>query len=184
LQRTDNPSDIAISGNGFFNVESASGSQFYTRNGDFLKDAQGFLRDPSGDYLRGAGGRIQIPSSVGAGETTVNFNIGSDGVVQAIGSQGTVQTVDTINLTNFPNNNGLTPLGGGLYGAGAGAGTPNTSAPGTNGNGSLVSGALEVSNVDIAEEMVNMIIAQRSFEANVSTIHTTDAMLKELYSRT
>jgi flagellar hook protein FlgE len=174
LQITGVSSDLAIDGAGFFAIQDDNGGTFYTRSGSFVQDAQGFLRTPTGGYLLGTGGRIQVPTG------SASYSIDRDGTITSFDSSGNSSSVGTVSLTSFPNENGLNPVGNGLFSPTDAAGSPSTANPGADGRGSIQSGALEMSNVDIAEEMVDMIIAQRSFEANAHVVTTTDEMLQTI----
>jgi flagellar basal-body rod protein FlgF len=174
IQFTGMDSDLAIDGPGFFTVQDQDGIIGFTRSGNFTRDSEGFLRTPNGGFLMGEGGRIQVPSD------SSSYSIDRDGSVRSFNFSGVQTTVGTISLTNFPNENGLTPLGSGLFSPTDAAGDAVTGNPGEEGRGTIQSGALEMSNVDMAEEMVDMIVAQRSFEANVKVVQTTDEMLKTL----
>jgi len=174
IQLTGVASDLAINGAGFFSIQDENGGTFFTRSGSFVRDAQGFLRTPTGGFLTGAGGRIQIPNG------SVSHSIDQDGTVRSIDSTGTSTTIGTVSLATFPNEAGLSAVGGGLFSSTEAAGAPIEANPGSGANGIIQSGALEMSNVDIAEEMVDMILAQRAFEANARMITPADEMLRTI----
>ncbi len=176
IQRTDIPSDLAVEGNGFFRVESALGETLYTRSGNFTRNAQGFLVTISGEFLMGSRGRVQIPPDADAA------SVGRDGVIRAMDGEGRFQPVGTLELAIFPDESGLPSRGGGLYQATTVSGTPSFVQPGTGGAGYVQSGALEISNVDFAEEAVSMIFAKRSFEANAAVIRTADDLTRLILS--
>ncbi len=174
LLQTGNPTDLAISGSGYFQVRQPNGQVGYTRNGSFTVDAQGNLRTADGGTLLGAGGPIQAPANAA-------LSVGADGTVTAATPGGGSQAAGAVSLAGFPDAQGLSAQGGGLFAATGASGAAQAGAPGTNGLGGIVSGALEISNVDTATEMVNLIVSQRGFEANAKVIHATDDMLKKAY---
>jgi flagellar basal-body rod protein FlgG len=172
LVTTSNPFDVAINGQGFFEILLPDGSQAYTRDGTFQINADGQLVTASGYEVQPA---INIPS----GATGVS--IGVDGVVTAIppGQTDAVQ-VGTLQLTNFVNPAGLQPKGENLYAETTSSGPPEPGTPGLNGLGTLVQGSLETSNVNVVEELVSMIETQRAYEMNSRAIETADQMLQHL----
>ena len=167
---TGNPLDMEIQGRGFFQVVLPDGTQGYTRDGSFHTDSQGQVVDASGNVLQPA---ITIPIDA------QNVSIGLDGIV-SITTQGsaTPTQVGTVQLADFVNPNGLQPIGKNLFTESAASGSPQTGTPGLNGLGELNQGALESSNINIVEELVNMIEAQRSYEMNSKAISATDQMLQ------
>lgn len=178
LQTTGRPLDLAISGDGFFLVEDVEGNQFYTRAGNFYLDSEGFLVNSNGFYLLGDGGTpIEIDPA-----TTKSFSIGVDGSVFIIDEDDNMDpNPRKITLTKFANPEGLEKVGGNLYRISPNAGDPlEDLEPGTEGIGTLVSGALEMSNVDLSEEFTEMIVAQRGFQANTRMITTSDEILQEI----
>lgn len=172
LQATGNPYEVAISGDGFFQIELPNGSQAFTRDGSFKRDANGDLVTSDGFRLTP---QITVPVNA------TSFTVGPNGAVTAqIPGEATPRTLGTIQLTVFPNPSGLTRIGQNLYQAGGASGDPQTVDPGTEGAGSLQGGFLEGSNVSIVEEMVRMILAQRAYEVNSKAIQTADDMLGTL----
>lgn len=168
--QTENPLDVAIEGEGFFEIRLPDGSQAYTRDGSFQLSSEGELVTSSGYALEPG---IQIPP--GAQSVT----IGSDGTVSAqLSGQAEPVQVGTIQLTNFINPGGLQPQGKNLYVQTAASGAPEPGTPGFNGLGTLQQGALESSNVNVVEEMVNMIETQRAYEINSKAISSADQMLQ------
>jgi flagellar basal-body rod protein FlgG len=177
LIRTDYPSDLAINGSGFFEVVGPQGDTYFTRSGDFVRDAQGFLRTPEGAFLSGAGGMaVQIPNQA------TSYSIATDGLVTAQFADGSSTSVTQIDLAVFPNDNGLMNTGGGLYAPTQASGFPIYTAAGTNAAGTIQQGVLEASNVDMANEIVNQLLAQRSFEANARVISAGNEASKALLS--
>ncbi|HSQ03650.1 MAG TPA: flagellar basal-body rod protein FlgG [Burkholderiales bacterium] len=172
LQQTGNSRDVAIQGNGFFQVLLPDGTTAYTRDGSFQSDAQGQLVTSSGFPVQPA---ITIPPN------TLSITIAKDGTVSVLtpGSATPVQ-VGTIQLVNFVNPAGLQAFGENLYVQTASSGTPTPNTPGTNGLGMLNQGYVETSNVNVVEELVNMIQTQRAYEINSKAIQTSDQMLQKL----
>lgn len=172
LLQTGNQFDVAIQGNGFFQVLMPDGTTAYTRDGSFQQNAQGQLVTSSGFTVQPA---ITIP----ANSTIVT--IGQDGVVSVTqpGVTTAVQ-VGSLQLATFINPAGLQSLGQNLYQETASSGTPSTTVPGTSGSGTVNQNYVETSNVNVVEEMVNMIQTQRAYEINSKSITTSDQMLQKL----
>jgi flagellar basal-body rod protein FlgG len=172
LSQTSNPLDIAINGDGFFQIQQPDGTTAYTRDGSFHRDAQGQIVTSNGSPLSPA---ITIPA------TALAVTIGQDGTVTAT-TQGSaaVTTLGTIQLATFINAAGLSSQGQNLYIETAASGTPATNTAGTNGTGLINQGYVETSNVNVAEELVNMIQTQRAYELNSKAITTSDQMLQRL----
>ncbi|MBI5889472.1 MAG: flagellar basal-body rod protein FlgG [Nitrosomonadales bacterium] len=172
LQQTSNLLDVAIQGDGFFQVLMPDGTTAYTRDGSFQRDSQGQIVTANGFVVQPA---ITIPANA----TTVT--IGQDGVVTVTqpGVAAPVQ-VGSLQLATFINASGLESKGQNLYLETAASGTPSTNVPGTNGAGTLSQGYVETSNVNVVEELVNMIQAQRAYEINSKAISTSDQMLQKL----
>jgi flagellar basal-body rod protein FlgG len=172
LTQTGNSLDIAIQGEGFFQIQLPDGTLGYTRDGAFQKDSQGQIVTANGYPVSPA---LTIPSNA------ISITVGSDGVVTVLqsGSPTPVQ-VGQIQLASFVNVGGLQSMGQNLYleTASSGTATPNT--PGTNGVGLLNQGYVETSNVNVVEELVNMITTQRAYEINSRAIQTSDQMLARL----
>ncbi len=180
---TGKNSDVMVQGEGFFVLGTMTGGTvtpaYYTRDGAFSVDSQGYLVEPTtGLYVADATGAAPIQIQ----PTWASFSIGADGVVTGVLSDGTIDTTNRprIGLAKFANPEGLVRAGGSLYQAGSNSGTAVYDAPGVNGRGTLVGGALEASNVDLAEQFSRMIMAQRGFQANARLISTSDEMLMEL----
>ena len=170
LTHTGNPLDVAVEGQGFFQIQMPDGTLAYTRDGTFQTNAQGQLVTSSG-YLVQPG--ITIPQ--GAQSVT----IGSDGTVSVtLAGQSAATQIGQLQLANFINPPGLQPIGQNLLVQSAASGAPQTGSPGTNGLGTLTQGQLESSNVNVVEELVNMIQTQRAYEMNSKAISTVDQMLQ------
>ena len=172
MQQTSNQLDLAIKGNGFFQVTQPDGTIGYTRDGSFQVDAQGRLVTSSG--LPVANG-ITIPTNA------TSVSIATDGTVSATVSGSIApQTVGTLAIANFVNPAGLEPRGENLYAETAASGQPNGGTAGTNGLGTVMQGFLETSNVNVVQELVAMIQTQRAYEMNSKAIQTSDQMLQKL----
>ncbi len=169
LQVTDQNLDLAIEGRGFFQVTKPDGELAYSRNGQFqlnsngdVVTAEGFLLEP----------QITIPAD------TTSLTISVDGVVSVTqASTATATQLGTIQLADFVNPAGLQAVGSNLFVETTSSGTPTTGNPGADGLGSTIQGALENSNVNSVEELVDMITVQRAFEMNSKVISTADQML-------
>jgi flagellar basal-body rod protein FlgG len=169
LTQTGNTLNVGIQGDGFFQITQPDGSIAYTRDGSFVENSNGALVTANGNFLSPS---ITVPSNA------VSVNIGQDGIVAVqLPGATTTQQVGQITLARFTNPDGLIAVGNNLYTQTAASGSPIVSAPGLNGAGMLESGYLENSNVSVITEMVNMITAQRAFEANSKSVSTADQML-------
>jgi flagellar basal-body rod protein FlgG len=172
LQQSNNPMDVAITGNGFFEVQLPDGTSAYTRDGAFQVNATGQIVTSSGYVLQPG---ITVPANAQA------VTIGADGTVSAtVAGQATPQAIGQIQLAGFINPAGLEPRGQNLYAETAASGAPAAAAPGTNGLGSLKQGYVETSNVNVVEELVAMIQTQRAYELNSKAIQASDQMLQRL----
>ncbi|MEI7799874.1 MAG: flagellar basal-body rod protein FlgG [Opitutaceae bacterium] len=170
LTQTGEKFDVAIQGDGFFEVQRADGTIGYTRDGSFKLNAQGQMVNVDGLPL--IGGFQPIP----AGASSVN--IAQNGEVTVQSASGTQSF--RLTMTRFANPSGLRSLGGNLYEETAASGTPESGSPGEAGFGSIIQGYTEASNVNIVEEMVNLIVAQRAYEINSKSIQTSDEMLQNV----
>ena len=169
MQQTSNPMDVAIEGDGFFQVRTPSGDVAYTRDGSFKKDGDGRLVTSDGYQIEPA---VTIPADA------QTINIGEDGSVTAsIQGQNEPQPCGNIELVKFMNPAGLMNQGRNLYSSTVASGEAITGTPGQDGLGKLSSGYIEMSNVKVVEEMVNLITAQRAYEVNSKSIQTADEML-------
>ena len=172
LQKTDNPLDIAVNGQGFFQIQMPDGTLAYTRDGSFQKDSTGQLVTSSGYPLSPA---VTIPSNA------LTVSISRDGIVSITQTGSTTATqIGTIQLASFVNTGGLQSTGENLYVETGSSGTPTPNTPGTNGTGVLNQGYTETSNVNVAEELVSMIQTQRAYELNSKAVTTSDQMLARL----
>lgn len=192
MQSTGNTLDIAIEGDGFFQVGSGQvnppvlpSSFQYTRAGNFTLNSQGYLCAQNGEYVMGqatAGATtqgnleyLQIPPG------SSGVALGQNGAVTYVDSAGNTQTAGYLSLVSFPNEAGLTRGGGSMWEQSSSSGAPMTiGSPGTANLGGTISGELEQSNVDLATEFTNMITAERGFQANSRVITTADQMLQTI----
>lgn len=191
-QTTSAPLDFAITGEGYFIVQGGDGTKYYTRNGNFTTDSQGYLVTANGDYVMAVTGstgiangttpstlsKIQILGTIG-GNTYSEYAIDSSGVVTAKRSTGTIDTLGRIALATFNNAAGLENVGASKYQQSSNSGTAVYHFANDNA-GKVQSGQLEMSNVQLANELTNMIIMQRGYQANSRVITTSDTMLEEL----
>lgn len=172
LQQTGNALDVAIQGEGFFQVLLPDGTTAYTRDGSFQKDSQGQMVTASGYPLQPA---ITIPADA------LSITIGKDGTVSVTqpGSANPAQ-IGSIQIAAFVNPAGLQAMGENLFLETASSGTPTPSTPGTNGVGVLNQLYVETANVNVAEELVQLIQTQRAYEFNSRVVQTADSMLGRL----
>ena len=164
---TGNPLDLAISGNGFFQVTNPNGGTSFTRSGSFKLDGGGNIVDASGNALVPA---VNVPGN------NAGISVGANGQISAqVGGQPEV--LGQIQLANFANPSGLSAAGGNLLNESASSGAPVVGGPGEGGRGTVLSGFLAGSNVDFTEEIVVQIVAKAAFKANVNVIKTNDELL-------
>ena len=169
IVQTGNSLDVAVQGKGYFQVLHPDGNIVYTRDGTFSLTADGNIVTPSGYELQPA---MTVPTNA------TSLTIGSDGVVSALVSGNNTPTqIGQIELAYFVNPQGLEPIGDNLFRETNASGGVNTAIPGNDSTGTLIQGALESSNVNVVEELVNMIETQRAYEMNSKAISTTDEML-------
>ena len=173
LQQTQNALDVAISGKGFFQIQLPDGSTAFTRDGSFQVDSQGNIVTASGYSLLP---NMQVP------QDAMLISIARDGVVSVTlpGNPNTITQLGQIQLATFINPAGLQSQGENLFIETAASGPAQVNNPETNGLGSLNQSFIETSNVNVAEELVNMIVAQRAYELNSRAITTSDQMLQRL----
>jgi len=172
IQQTGGTLDVAIQGEGFFQIQMPDGTLSYTRDGAFQKDAQGVMVTSSGFPVQP---QITIPADA------VSVTIGRDGVVSVLqAGQNAPTQIGQLQLATFVNTGGLQSVGENLFVETASSGVPTPNTPGTNGAGLLNQGFVETSNVNVVEELVNMIQTQRAYEINSRAIQTSDQMLARL----
>jgi len=172
LRSTSAPLDMAIEGDGFFQVQLPSGETGYTRSGTFHMNAEGNIVTNDGYQIEPA---ITVPSNA------TSISISKDGIVSAtIPGQSAAQQVGTIELASFSNPAGLSAQGGNLFTATSASGEPQVGVPGSDSRGTIAQGFVEDSNVSVVEEMVNMILGQRAYEANSRVVKAADEMLQQV----
>ena len=171
LKNTERPLDMAISGRGYFQVTLPNGNPAYTRDGSFTLDQNGILVNSQGYALEP---NITIP------QEALGVSIGTDGTVSVDIGEAEPQIAGQIQLATFINPSGLKALGGNVYQETSASGAAVAGNPGDIGFGEIQSGFLEISNVNVAEEMINMIIGQRAFEATSRSVRTADQVLTEI----
>jgi flagellar basal-body rod protein FlgG len=170
---TDNPLDLVIQGNGFFQIQMPNGTLAYSRAGQFQLDKTGNVVTPQGYALDP---QITVPA------TAQQITIASDGTVSyTLPNQTAAQTAGQIQLANFANPAGLNSLGNNLYAPTDASGDPTVGAPGgAEGLGSLLQGYTEQSNVSIVNEFINLIQAQRGYESNSKVVQAADQMYQQV----
>ncbi len=167
---TGNPLDMVIEGSGFFQVTTPEGDTAYTRSGSFKLDSSGNIVNSDGYLMEPA---ITIPVD------TLEITISSDGTVSVTQPGTNTNTqVGQIEIAQFVNPSGLMPLGKNLFQESGSSGSPTAGNPDSEGRGSISQGFLELSNVNIVEEMVNMIVSQRAYELNSKVVQSSDEMLQ------
>lgn len=170
FQQTGNEFDVAIEGDGFFQVTMPSGDTAYSRDGSFKVDADGNLTTSEGYLIEPT---ITIP------DNATEFTVGSDGTVAvSIPGETEVTEIGNLETVRFINPSGMRYMGKNVYLETGASGQPTVGTPGEDGLGTLVQGILEMSNVNVVDEMVNMITAQRAYEINSKAIQTSDEMLQ------
>jgi flagellar basal-body rod protein FlgG len=170
LVQTGNSLDVAVEGRGFYEILRPDGSLAYTRDGSYQLDRDGQMVTSNGYVLQPG---ITIPPN------TQSITIGEDGTVSVLEAGNSAPSqIGTLQLVDFINPAGLQPIGQNLFTETASSGSPQSGTPGLDGLGRLVQGALETSNVNTVEELVNMIETQRAYEMNSKAISTADQMLQ------
>ncbi len=169
---TSNPLDFMIEGAGFFPVQMPNGQIAYTRDGTFKKDPSGRIVDKNGNVLQP---EIVVPAG------TTGLDLSTSGLVNAtVANNAEFQQLGQVQLVNFVNPAGLRAIGKNLFVPSNASGTPIQGLPGENGLGTVSQGALEASNVNIVDEMVSMITAQRAYETNSKAMQAVDQMLQSV----
>ena len=170
MENTKNELDLAIEGDGFFQIILPNGETAYTRDGAFKLDSDGRIVNSDGFALEP---EITIPSDA------LSISVGIDGTVSVLQAGDSIPSeIGTIELARFVNPAGLISTGRNLYITSEASGDEMTGTPGEDGLGSLAQGFLEMSNVSVVDEMVSMITAQRAYEVNSKSIQTADEMLQ------
>jgi flagellar basal-body rod protein FlgG len=173
FQQTDNPYDLVIQGKGFFQIKLSNGELAYTRAGSFQTDQNGILVDTNGNQLQPT---ITVPADAQA------VTIATDGTVSyTLPNQTASQTAGQIQLANFQNPAGLNSLGQNYFTPTDASGQPVTGNPGgTEGIGTVMQGYTEQSNVSVVNEFINLIVAQRTYEANSKVVKASDEMYQDV----
>ena len=172
LTNTGNPLDLAISGNGWFQITGPNGETLYTRAGSFSTNATGQIVTNDGYTVSPP---MVIPTNA------LNVTISQSGVVSVtLAGQTAAQQIGQLTIANFANPGGLTPLGGNLFQQSEASGQPTAGVPGDPGFGTLSQGYLEASNVDPVQQITNLITAQRAYEMNSKVIQAADQMSQTL----
>jgi len=173
LSTTNNPLDLAIQGAGFFQVKMPSGETAYTRSGSFHMDAQGNVVTAEGNPLEPA---VTIPTNASS------ITIASDGTVSVTQpGQKQAQQIGNIQLAMFPNAGGLNSIGNNMFLATTASGDPVIGTPGgSEGLGKLQQGSVEQANVNVVDEFIQMILAQRAYESNSRVVHAADQMFQQM----
>ncbi|PKH33212.1 flagellar basal-body rod protein FlgG [Shewanella sp. ALD9] len=167
---TDNSLDLMIEGSGFFEVQMPDGTAAYTRNGQFSLDDTGQIVTPGSGYV------VQPPIAIPDDSTSITVSASGEVSVQTPGTAAS-QVIGQLTMTDFINPAGLDPLGQNLYTETGASGTPIQGTASQDGLGSIRQGALETSNVNVTEELVNLIQGQRIYEMNSKVISAVDQML-------
>jgi flagellar basal-body rod protein FlgG len=176
IEQTGNSLDLAIQGRGFLQVTMPDGTIAYTRDGSLHMDQNGQIVTANGYAVDPA---VSIPANA------QSVTIGSDGTISvSLPGQAATQQIGTVQLADFINPAGLQPNGDNLYLETASSGSPQIGQPGLNGLGTLAQGALESSNVNVVEQMVDMIETQRTYEMNSKAVSAADSMLQFLTNKT
>jgi flagellar basal-body rod protein FlgG len=170
LSQTGEKLDVAIAGDGFFQVQLPDGSQAYTRDGAFKLSSNGAIVNSEG--MQVLGGFPPVPA------TTTAVSISPTGEISLTDATGT-SPAGRVNMTRFANPSGLEAIGRNLYKESPASGPPETGNPGEGGFGQLQQGYLEMSNVKVVEEMVKLIMAQRAYEVNSKAIQAADEMMQQ-----
>ena len=190
LQPTNRDLDFAIEGEGFFAVSPKTGTTYYTRDGAFFRDFEGTLVNSNGEKIMGYGPSVTPGPTVALTELKIidksatvkldSFSIDASGLITSIYSDGTKESVGRIAIVKFSNPEGLEKVGNNNYSNTSNSGTPTNGAAGESGFGIIRQGFLEMSNVDLANEFTEMIVASRAYQANSRSITTSDEMIQEL----
>lgn len=192
--QTDKDTDLYISGEGYFVIQDSAGNVSYTRVGNLSFDPDGNLVDGNGNHVMGANADVMDPYdpdnpialtdlsniTVADYDEYTSIAISSDGTITGVDSDGNTQTLGQIALAIFSNPAGLSQDGSLYMSSTANSGEAIYAAPGSDITGTFVTGGLEMSNVDLSQQLTNMIIAQRGFQANSRIITTSDEVLQEL----
>ncbi|MFQ5636681.1 MAG: flagellar basal-body rod protein FlgG [bacterium] len=168
--QSGNSLDIALEGEGFFQIQQPDGMIVYTRDGNFNLNSSGQIVNSSG---------LLLDPSISVPEDAVGIHVGVSGTISVVlPGETEPEEVGRIELAKFINPAGLRSIGGNLYEATAASGEPTLGSPGSNGFSKLLQGFLEKSNVEVVQEMVNLIVAHRAYEINARAIRTAEQMME------
>ncbi len=182
LQNTSNPLDFAINGNGFFVVKNpVNGKISYTRDGEFSLDKNGNLVNPAGLNVQGSSGNITIPPDA-TGAMPSSIQLTSSGQLNATYPSGQVKTVGQLELAVFNAPTQLANAGNNLYSQTDGSGAPKILTPSSGGAGAVIGNTLEGSNVNEANEFVNLISAQSAYQSNATVLSSTNDMFTSMFT--
>ncbi len=199
IATSDQPALLALDGEGLFILQGRGGGRVYTRDGNFKLNADGELVTGDGYRLLGFGvdanGQIDtsqlVPLSIHLGSTVAgsngtaatlrSYSIGNDGRIVGQYSDGVNRTLGQLRLARFANPQGLAAKGGNKYAGTAASGLPNETDPGEGGAAQVLSGARELSNVNIGHELIELTLAGNLFQANLAVLHTADTLLGEMF---
>ena len=192
ISQTGSGLDLAITGNGLFQLKSSDGTDTtYTRNGGFSLDVDGYVTNSTGNRLQifGPGADpatdspidAKVPAFGASGAAFAGIDIGRDGKISASFADGTNEVIGTVALAQFPSASGLRQVGQSQWAATGVSGQATFGTPGTGPFGDIMSGALERSNVDLSEQLVNLISAQRYFQANSRAIDVDSQAFRSIY---
>jgi flagellar basal-body rod protein FlgG len=171
IMPTGNDLDLAIDGNGFFRVKARGGAEFFTRDGAFRLDGFGRLVTSNGYIVQGDAGAIQVPPDA------QKISIAEDGTVEYVDPvTGSRNVAGVISLASFPNPAGLEAIGQNMFAQTTASGEASKGQPGSANLGIIRQGALEGSNVEVVQEMVNLIVAQRAYEISSKAVQSADEM--------
>ncbi|MDP8241026.1 MAG: flagellar basal-body rod protein FlgG [Candidatus Hatepunaea meridiana] len=169
ITETGNSLDIAIEGNGFFQIQKPDGEYAYTRDGALRINSTGNLVSVSG---------LRVYPEIMLPENVASVNISQDGIISVLfQGESEPEEIGQLELATFMNSAGLRAIGGNLYEQTEASGEPAYGPPGEDGFGTVVQGYLEKSNVDVVQEMINLIVAQRAYEINSKAVKTADEIL-------
>ena len=197
IEQTGSATDMAVNGEGFFTtVNPVGGGTYYTRNGNFTLSGTGLLQDALGNSVQvlpvNAAGAITshtpqsatIPTTDAGGGTFASVSVGTNGLITASYTDGTINNIGVVALASFVSPSGLLQVGNQEWQATGLSGAASYNGPGTTGLGTILSGSLEGSNVDVSTQLVGLINAQQYFQANSKAISTTSQMITAIMNAT
>jgi flagellar basal-body rod protein FlgG len=172
IKATQNATDFAIDGNGFFELENEAGEKFYTRAGQFRIDGEGYLVSTNG---------MRLAQGLQVSPDMQDLRVSIDGEVTArVGDDSERTQVGSIELATFASPDALTPVGQNMFAATEGSGTPALGKPGDSGYGKVQQGFLEMANVELIDEMTSLVMAQRAYQLNARVLQAADQILETI----